>query len=700
MAFSKADFVKGYVSEVREYIGNINSQIVSLKKNPKDKSIIEEILRLFHTIKGSSRMLDFSNVEKLTHSIEDVFKGLYDEKYEFTTNINKLVFKITEFLESCLNVIEKTLADDVDPSPYIETCRRASQGYFFDPDVLGKSGESETKFDGAKKTLFGEQEGGDDSFEKITSVKVDIKKINEIIQSYDNLIVRQFRLKHQIELFEKRLAEEKKSGQKKELPRVLKEELVGVEETVFETQRQIFQLRMLPLDIVLSPLKIEIEKESIRLGKEIDVDIPETAFMVDKVILEQLRIILIHLVRNCIDHGIEPAEKRMTLGKNPKGTISVHATQFFNRIIISVKDDGQGIDYERVRTKAIQLFQNRRVELETLSERDLRQFIFMAGFSTNSSSNEVSGRGMGLDIVRTCMEKIKGKIQLNSKKDEGTTFELTIPLSLATQRGLLVITGNEKVMIPSHYIQEVVTSSEENIISMQNKLYINIRNSLLPLYQLSSILETERVEKNFSVVVLEYLENRIAIVVDAIQQNENVIVNQLPGILQKMNSLQGVVYDENYSIVPILTVPWIIQRMKDLVVYDVKKFQLKNKKVARRILVVDDSLTTRQIEQAIFEADGYLVETAADGVEALEKLEKNKIDVVVTDINMPRMDGRTLLSNMRHSEQYAKIPVVVLSGAYDEFEKSKFMEAGAQSFIIKSDFERGNLLDIVKEICR
>jgi two-component system chemotaxis sensor kinase CheA len=215
MAFSKADFVKGYVSEVREYIGNINSQIVSLKKNPKDKSIIEEILRLFHTIKGSSRMLDFSNVEKLTHSIEDVFKGLYDEKYEFTTNINKLVFKITEFLESCLNVIEKTLADDVDPSPYIETCRRASQGYFFDPDVLGKSGESETKFDGAKKTLFGEQEGGDDSFEKITSVKVDIKKINEIIQSYDNLIVRQFRLKHQIELFEKRLAEEKKSGQKK-----------------------------------------------------------------------------------------------------------------------------------------------------------------------------------------------------------------------------------------------------------------------------------------------------------------------------------------------------------------------------------------------------------------------------------------------------------------------------------------------------
>jgi two-component system chemotaxis sensor kinase CheA len=283
---------------------------------------------------------------------------------------------------------------------------------------------------------------------------------------------------------------------------------------------------------------------------------------------------------------------------------------------------------------------------------------------------------MGLDIVRTCMEKIKGKIQLNSKKDEGTTFELTIPLSLATQRGLLVITGNEKVMIPSHYIQEVVTSSEENIISMQNKLYINIRNSLLPLYQLSSILETERVEKNFSVVVLEYLENRIAIVVDAIQQNENVIVNQLPGILQKMNSLQGVVYDENYSIVPILTVPWIIQRMKDLVVYDVKKFQLKNKKVARRILVVDDSLTTRQIEQAIFEADGYLVETAADGVEALEKLEKNKIDVVVTDINMPRMDGRTLLSNMRHSEQYAKIPVVVLSGAYDEFEKKQIHGSG------------------------
>ena len=450
--------------------------------------------------------------------------------------------------------------------------------------------------------------------------------------------------------------------------------------------------------MVLLPLKKEIEKEALALSKNIETDIPATSFMLDKVILEQLRTILLHLVRNSLDHGIEDEATREKLGKNKKGVISIHATQISNRILITVHDDGSGIQYDKIREKAIEMNQGRRDEISAMPDKDLQQYIFMPGFSTSKHATEISGRGIGLDAVRNAMEKIKGKIHITTEANKGTTFELTIPLTLATQRGLFVLSGSTKVMIPSHYIHEVITTSGENIITMQNQHFISLHGKIIPLHYLSSILGTGQQKNIANVIIVEYLETKMAIVVDSIKQNENVIITPLPECLQKIVSLQGVVYDENYSIIPIIDIPFIMQRMRELVSYDTKKYISKNIKKTRTVLIVDDSATTRQIEQAIFEADGYAVETAIDGVDALEKLRKRNVDLVVTDISMPRMDGKTLLSNIRRMENISNIPVIVVSGAYDMYSKKQFMNLGAQAFIVKSDFQRGNLLDTVKEL--
>lgn len=692
MAFSKESFVDGYIAEVKENIDSINSLFVALKNDSSNKSVLKEILRKLHTIKGASRMLDFVQVEQLSHNLEDVFKSLDESKIEFSTNILKLSFKITEIIEECLACItEGTEHGSI--AIWLDLCQKAAVGFFFDIDEI----QNEMETSASVTSEISTDEENVESFDNISSVRIEISRINGIIESYDNLIMKQFRLKHQIELLEKKL-QNRDAERIYEVPRLLKEELISAENSIFDTQRDLFALRMLPLEIILDPLRKQIEKESIKSSKQVKVDIPHTTFMLDKVILEQLKNILLHLVRNSLDHGIETPEVRSALGKNATGTISIHETQISNRIVITVSDDGAGINYAKIRERAASLYMNMHSEIETLQDSDLQQFLFMPGFSTASKASETSGRGMGLDIVRSSMEKIKGKIKIETKKNEGTSFELTIPLSLASQRGLFVVTGNTKVMIPSHYISEIITSTEDKIVNMQNRLFINTKSRNIPLYYLSSILEIDRQSKINCVIIVEYLETRMAIVVDSIQQNENVIINPLPRCLKNLSSMQGVVYDENYAIIPILDIPTIMQKMRELVFYDTKKNQARTTKSQKHILVVDDSSTTRQIEQAIFQADGYIVDTASDGIEALEKLRNKNIDAIITDINMPRMDGMILLSNIRRNPRYEHIPVIIVSGAYDKYAKKQFMEAGAQAYIVKSDFQRGNLLDTVKEL--
>ncbi|MBO7638336.1 MAG: response regulator, partial [Treponema sp.] len=436
----------------------------------------------------------------------------------------------------------------------------------------------------------------------------------------------------------------------------------------------------------------------LKLKKSIELDIPKTEFLLDKAVLENLKGILLHLIRNSMDHGIEFPEERKAMGKPERGHINVFAQQNSNHIIIHVIDDGRGIQYEKIRKKAIELFPNDQKEIEKMSHKELEQYLYISGLTTADKTTELSGRGIGLDAVRADMEKIKGRIKIKSKENEGTSFELTIPLSLATQQGLFVHTGNMKLMIPSNYIAEIANVEESDITVIQGQSYISLHNMLIPLYFLSSIIGGEQNEITSSVIVVEYLETQIAIVADSIDQYETVVVNPLPPVMQKLEAVQGVVYDENYAIIPILNIPDIMRRLRRLLAYDIKKYQIKNQRHNFTILVVDDSSTTRQIEQAIFETDGYMVETAVDGIDALEILKTKHVDAIVTDIKMPRMDGIVFLSNIRRLPEFDNIPIVVVSGVYDPETKERFIDAGAQAFIVKSEFQRGNLLQAVKEL--
>ena len=689
MSFSKENFIDDYISETNEHLDNITKSILILKESPHDAKVISEILRQLHTIKGISRMLDFLTVESLSHGLEDVFKAILEDHFDFSENILKLTLNTIDQIKRILSRIKTEHDDKTDITLFLDTIEKASLGLFFNPDIL--EADSQDSFN-----LIDDSEGNGNAIENITSIRINLNRINEIIRSFDNLIIRQFRFKHDLEKFEKKL--KKTDGKIHELPRQLKEDLSLTENAVFDIQHLILNMRMLPLNIVLNPLRREIEKDAISLNKNIHFDIPETDLMLDKTILEQLKEILMHLVRNSIDHGIESPEERIKLGKKEDGLISISTAQTSNHLVITVSDDGRGIQYDKIRAKASEVFPEAKDRISVMDEKELQQYLFEPGFSTSETPTSLSGRGLGLDIVRTTMKKIKGKIQIQTAKEQGTTFKLTMPLSLATQQGLFVTTGNMRFMIPSHYIHEIIDGDKQNILSMQGQNFLCINNQFIPIHYLSTVFGGQRSDSENAIIVLEYLETQIAVIVKTIEEYENVVVTSLPSIMKDMNSLQGVVYDDNYSIIPILNIPDIMQRLRGLLGYDLKKYKIKNEKKVYTILIVDDSLMTQQIEQSIFESDSYVVKTASDGIEALDQLKSFRIDAIVTDINMPRMDGATLLSNIRRMEEYNSIPVIVVSGAYDPEEKSRFIEAGAQAFIVKSQFQRGNLLQAVKEL--
>ncbi|MCR5763629.1 MAG: response regulator [Treponema sp.] len=673
MEFSKESFIEGFIYETNENLNGLNENIISLKNNPKDAVLLAEILRFIHTIKGTARMMGYDTIEKTAHGMEDVLKGLREEKYELTDNIVQLAFKTSDIIKSQLTNIKKNGTDAYDISKLQDIFSKAASGLFFSLEELN-----------AEK-----KEYENESFEEqneITSIRIEISRINSLIQSFDSIIMRQFQLKKIME------------DSLDHIPTQVQEELFSMESNILETQHKLLNLRMLPLDMILTPLKKEIEQEAIKSKKNVTFDIPQTFFLVDKVILEQLKNIFLHIIRNSIDHGIETIKERTEEGKSPNGIISIHSTQIANYIKIVISDDGRGIQYDTVRAKAMELYPAERENIENYSNTDLQQYLFRPGFSTKDNPSLLSGRGIGLDVVSNAIEAIKGKLHLSSTYGKGTSFELVIPLTLATQQGLFIEAGGMKFMIPSNYIYEILDAQAITKTVIQDQTFLKLQNHLIPVYYLSSILNTSKGSEETSIIVVEFLETHVGIIVDEVEQYETVIVNPLPEILTSMNSLQGIVFDDNYEIIPILNIPNIMQRLKSLVAYDIKKYNTKNQKKVRTVLIVDDSTTTRQIEQAIFESSGYIVETAIDGIDALELLKNKHVDVIISDIKMPRMDGKMFLNNVRRMEQYDNIPIIIVSGVYDKDAQEYFLKSGAQAYIVKSDFQRGNLIQAVKEL--
>ena len=775
MEINKNDFISDYVIEAQENLDGIDNAAISLINIPRDYETLKELLRLLHTLKGSSRMMEFSQIEQIINNLETVFKNFQTNRMEVASSYCYLLLNVNEFIRKAIHKIEKQsenqLSEDENVDSTVENfdeimqnINSAAEGKTFSyefsarknqnenseinadkntdgcettksacfenetnetnkvieinktnvtetiseiktfgqTDSTEKKGEKEAK-NVAEKQIFAES-GSPVMINDTKTIKIQISQINAILQNYDKLLMRQIKLKKELSELKKKAPKDIQNFQEF---REIIENIEVLENQSVEIQKQIISLRMLPFDMILQPIKRSIFQEALKMGKNIDFDIPNSEITIDKTILENLPPIIMHLARNALDHGIEGALEREKIGKPAKGKVSITVEQVSSRIFVTIKDDGRGIDYEKIRQKALQNFPERAKEIQNADEDSLLQFIFMSGFSTKEQVTALSGRGIGLDVVRTEMEKLKGKIRVESKKNQGCTFELSLPNSLATQDGLFIQEGEKSYLVLSHYVKEILTVNKDNFLHLQNGTVINFHNQLIPVYDFDSINENfeENISKNgkksqneVPVVVLEYLNKKIAIMTDKILHYNTVVIKPLPPILKDFKALQGVVFDENYEIIPVLNIPDVMRRFGTINVYDQKKLEMKKAPKVHSILVVDDSHTTRHIEQIILEAEGYKVSTACDGIEALEKMKMYNFDLVISDVKMPRMDGFVLIHNIRHTEGLKNIPVIFITSVFEADTQEKVISLGANGYIVKSDFERENLVAKVKEL--
>lgn len=720
-------FIDDYVEELRENIQSIDNSIVLLKLDPDNEEELNRLLRYLHTVKGSSKMLKFSKIEKLSHALEDIFKGIKEKRYGLGEKLLQLVFVSTEYLRLGARRIQTSKSDEIPLEDLLDTVGKAIENGPFSLEHLqsqiGRLREREgpatpEKSDGQVQQQTAEIRTEKPEFHKkeseFQSIRIQTHQIDEIIKALNNLIIRHFQLKkeyEQLSHIERKLKDtfddirelsinpvEKVAEIWKDVEELRKrflEKILLLEKHTMDVQNKTVSLRMFPLEKILAPLPKMTVELAMKLGKDIELAMTGTDIHVDKAVLEKISDPIIHLVRNAVDHGIEPPAERERTGKRRTGKITISCRREWNNIFIDIVDDGRGIDFERVRASAISMRPAMKSEIASMNENKLLSFLFMPGFSTKTEVTELSGRGVGLDLVKSGVERAKGKISIHSEQGQGSTITLGLPSSLATIRGYFVEVQDAKFFFPSYFIKEIVMLEKSRIFDVLSKESFRLRRQILPLYYMDHLLQMEHTAPNdLFVLVVESLGEIIGIAVDSIIEYASLIYNSLPGNLQKLTAVQGVVFDENYNMVTILHVPDLIERFKASGPRIQK--QSRGQALQQHILFVDDSHNAREIAAHILASAGFQVVTAVNGLEGMEKLKERDFDLVITDLEMPEMDGFTLIEVIKREAKYAKIPILVLSNSLANQERAVVL--GVDYFIEKSKFDRDHLIHAVREL--
>jgi two-component system, chemotaxis family, sensor kinase CheA len=463
-------------------------------------------------------------------------------------------------------------------------------------------------------------------------------------------------------------------------------------------------LRMLPANTIFQAFPRAVRDLAKQFRKDIDLIIEGGQTELDKKVLEEINDPLVHIMRNAVDHGIEDPATRLAAGKPATGTITLAARQEGDRIVIEIGDDGAGIDPDKVRENAVRKGYVTEAEAKSMSDREAQYMIFEAGFSTASIITEISGRGVGMDVVREfVVEKLKGSLDLDSRPGEGTTFRLTIPLTLAIIRALLLRVGDQVYALPTGSIEETLRVDPSELLKVEGREVIRRQRRTIPLVRLSEILGVagDPSLNKVPIATIGYSGHRMGFIVDAFVGEQQIVIKTLGTHLAKVDNVAGVTILGAGEVVPILNVPDLMNNARTRSGQRVGRLERVERDGVRKILICEDSFTTRELERSIFEAAGYEVETANDGAQGLKKLRDGlKVDAVVTDVQMPNMTGFELTRAIKGDAILENTPVIIVTSLERDEEKAEGVEAGADAYITKSVFNQDTLLDTVERLVR
>jgi two-component system chemotaxis sensor kinase CheA len=477
----------------------------------------------------------------------------------------------------------------------------------------------------------------------------------------------------------------------------------ALEASTSEISDLIHDAVLLPVTSILVQFSGFIREYSRSLGKTVDYSIEGEGIEMDRRILETLKDPLMHLINNCIDHGIEFPDIRKSRKKPTAGVIRIRVVPLTgSRVGIEVSDDGAGIDGREIRNTAIRNGLISVTEGENLTDEAAKWLIFKSGFSTNPVVTDISGRGLGLAIVEDTVTRLGGDLLLSTQPGKGTSITLRLPVRLATLRGVVVRSGRQVYVLPIQQVRQVIRIRPSEITTHDEHLWINVSGEMIRLIRLTDALETtdypvmsERT-KQITIVVLAYGAGQIACMVDEIIQEQEIIVRPLGSQLRRVRRITGAVILGDGTVALVLDPLALIQEARRL---GEKPFSFAAPADARlTVLVVEDSVTTMFLLQTILEDAGFSVMTATDGMNALALLRDHRFDMVVSDVDMPRMNGFLLTEKIRADPSLSKIPVVLVTSLGSAEDRHQGMAVGADAYLVKSSFTTDRFLKIVRNL--
>ncbi len=478
---------------------------------------------------------------------------------------------------------------------------------------------------------------------------------------------------------------------------------------------QIRRTRMLPVDTLFSPLRLQAREIARNASKQVELELDDGDAEADRQVLEQLREVLLHLLRNAIDHGIESSAARVAAGKPAAGQITLRAQVSGDHLTLTLADDGAGVDLEAVRRRGISAGIIGETDLVRVTDAELLDIIFLPGFSTKQTVSTLSGRGVGLDIVRSQIERMHGRVTVQSVVGKGCVFTITVPLSLTSAHGLLLRVAETRYIVPLDTVQRIITIAPRDIRYVEGRTIVPINGRPVVLTQLSDLLGANRNSRQPSLTTSSTLlggymmalllgsgERQVACLVDEVLDEQELVVQRLPMPLQRVRFVAGATILADGAVIPILDVVDLLNAAIGLRQAISVEQASEEQKRTPHILVVDDSITTRTLEKNILEAAGYHVRLATDGVEALtmlgQMLENGGCDLLLSDVDMPRVNGFELARQVRSDTRCPHLPIVLVTSLDTAEDRERGIAAGADAYIVKRTFDQHTLLETIAQL--
>lgn len=762
------ELLNDFKIEASEHYQALVNGLVVLEKN-EDTSIqqttIETIFREVHSLKGASRAVNLLDIEKLCMSLENIFNGLkkgdsklfppmFEAFYKATDLLNLLLvdvsqhkknsnnYNLTQVLKNLDFVHRNSLQTkkgnaDEDKNNNMSGFRSVEKKEFENdteqditkdvqglienkaednPNILRKENET-VRISTAKLNNLLQQS------EEFISIKTSIEYFTQELQNINN----QFALWNKKTSAESRILENSDSEKfikeylevTKDFRKRHEEELVQLNKGMVQLQhtagKMIEELLLDTKNTLLFPFSsiLNLFPKIVRdLGKEyskdIDITITGDNIEIDRRILEEIKDPLIHMIRNCIDHGIETEKERKIKGKSLKGKIEIKIIQTIDRKIeLHIGDDGAGIDKTKIINSALKANIIKPDEIEKLSDKEIYAMIFRSGLSTSTFVTDISGRGIGMAIVAEKVNKLGGTIEFETFKGVGTSFIISLPQTLATFRGVMIKIAEQHFIIPSSAVEKALRIKYADIRTVESRKTICYNNETIALVLLSDVLKVSapKTKSNsddyLHLLIINSYQKKMAFAVDHILDEQEGIVKDLGLQLSHVNNIAGATILGNGKVVPILHPAQLIDSAMNKGAsanYSSENPGTKENSMQKSILIAEDSITIRTLLRNFIESAGYLVKTAVDGSEAYNFLQNESFDLVVSDIEMPKMNGFQLTTKIREDKRYADLPVILVTALETQDDKQRGMDVGANAYIVKSSFEKSNLIETIQQL--